>query len=370
MRIEALTFFRFLAALIVIIFHFGTSTDLAKTFSPFIISGSQMVTFFFVLSGFVLMISHYKKKDETLQNFYLSRIARIVPLYMLALFLTLYFEHDAKEHMLSLALSMGFLQSWFPPYAMNLNIPGWSLSAEAFFYLTFPLVLFIIKQSNIKIFSLILFSLLLYLFTQAILSNYMNHASYDQLPAIFHDTLYYSPLFHYCSFILGVTGGYIYVKKPHYFHKKTFLSFFIMSFSFFITYYLLQHPELLNETLNTTLAYKSSFYGLLFLLFILSITYSNNFIIKILSLRLFVILGESSYALYILQFPIYILYNEHISKYLNLEGSNNFYAYLFILIILSIATFYLFEKPANYFIKNKLPLYYRKITNKRTLSLH
>jgi len=371
MRIEALTFFRFLAATIVIIFHFGKSTDIAKSLNPFILSGSQMVTFFFVLSGFVLMISHYHKPTETLQKFYLSRVARIVPLYMIALFIMVYFEFGRENsNTMAMILSISFLQSWFPPYALSYNIPGWSLSVEAFFYLTFPFIIFVIKHSKIQIATLTIFSMLFYIFTQAILSHYMSHKLYDSWPSIFHDTVHYSPLFHYCSFILGVTGGYIYVQKKVYFNKKGFSSFLPMFFTLYLTYYFLQHPDFLTTLLGIPLAYKSSFYSFLFILLILSIAYSNNIITKILSFRLFVILGEISYAMYILQQPIYVTYNKYISDYLQLNTNNDFYTYFVLLLLISILAFYLIEKPANYFIKNKLPLYYRKITNKKILSLH
>ena len=48
MRIESLTFFRYVAALIVVIFHYGSATG----FSGTLVAGQQMVSFFFVLSGF------------------------------------------------------------------------------------------------------------------------------------------------------------------------------------------------------------------------------------------------------------------------------------------------------------------------------
>jgi peptidoglycan/LPS O-acetylase OafA/YrhL len=47
MRVEALTFFRFFAAMIVVIYHYGQNTKLAGMFYPFITSGPQMVTFFY-----------------------------------------------------------------------------------------------------------------------------------------------------------------------------------------------------------------------------------------------------------------------------------------------------------------------------------
>jgi peptidoglycan/LPS O-acetylase OafA/YrhL len=58
MRIEALTFFRFLAASTVVIFHFGIPTFGANNFT---VSGPKMVTFLFVLSGFVMGLAYLKK---------------------------------------------------------------------------------------------------------------------------------------------------------------------------------------------------------------------------------------------------------------------------------------------------------------------
>ncbi|MBT3880231.1 MAG: hypothetical protein HON76_21990 [Candidatus Scalindua sp.] len=60
MRVEILTFFRFIAAVIVVIFHFGRD---ATGFSGVLIAGPQMVTFFLVLSGFVMTLSYLNKKD-------------------------------------------------------------------------------------------------------------------------------------------------------------------------------------------------------------------------------------------------------------------------------------------------------------------
>ncbi len=70
----------------------------------------------------------------------------------------------------------------------------------------------------------------------------------------------------------------------------------------------------------------------------------------------FVLLGESSYSLYILQLPIYYIYTNIISIYIfrNLEISSDgyFYIFIFLLIALSIASFYAIEKPGKKIILN------------------
>lgn len=48
MKIEELTFFRFIAASVVVVFHFGRD---ATGFSGILVSGPQMVTFFLFCPG-------------------------------------------------------------------------------------------------------------------------------------------------------------------------------------------------------------------------------------------------------------------------------------------------------------------------------
>lgn len=365
MRVDALTFFRFLAAIIVVFFHFGRNTEIASLYKPLIISGPQMVTFFFSLSGFVLMISHYNKENETLKNYYISRIARIVPVYMLVLFIMVYFAYgNGNNNALSLLLSATFMQSWFPPYPLSLNNPGWSLSVEMFFYLTFPLIIFIIRKSQITPVTLSLGAIGFYVFTQAILSNLMTDKFYNGFPSASHDLIYYFPLSHYCSFLLGVAGGYIYLKKQKHFQQEGVFPLFILLLILSITYYFLQNPRILLDFSGIPLAYGSSFYSLLFILMILGIAYSKSFITKVLSLPVLVLLGESSYALYILQYPVHMAYSKYLSPHLSLSVDYNFYLYVLLLISVSVFVFYFFEKPGKKFILKLNMLFESKSSNK------
>jgi peptidoglycan/LPS O-acetylase OafA/YrhL len=365
MRVEALTFFRFLAAIIVVIFHYGKKTEIANLFHPFITSGPEMVTFFFTLSGFVLMISHYHKTDETLGDYYISRIARILPVYMLALLVMVYFNYGAgNNNAISLLLSALFIQSWFPPYPLSLNGPGWSLSVEAFFYITFPLIIFLIKQSQIKTLKLVLLSVGFYIFTQAVLSNLMTDKFYNGFPSASHDLIYYFPLSHYCSFLLGVTGGYVFIKNNKLFLKEGVFPLIIMILVLYITYFFIQNPRVIRDFAGIPLAYGSSFYSLLFISMILGIAHSKNYVTKFLSLPFFVLLGESSYAFYILQMPVYVAYDKYILVHLDLSVNNSFYLYMLILILISILVFRFIEKPGKILIFNLNNFFNEKLSNK------
>ena len=346
MRVEALTFFRFFAAVIVVIFHFGQNTDLAKLSGPFIVSGPQMVTFFFVLSGFVLTISH-QKGIESLRKYYISRAARIVPVYFLALAMMVYLSFGTGNNdIYALVLSLTFLQSWFTPYPLALNIAGWSLSVEMFFYLTFPLIIFIIRTSRISVTHFGVLCFIFYIFTQAMLSNLMTDKFYTGFPSASHDIIYYLPLSHYCSFLLGISGGYFYINQVASFHRKGPLPLMAMLLMLSLTYLSLQYPVFLVRFFGVPLAYGSSFYAILFLCTVLSIALSESFVTRLLSLRIFRILGESSFALYIFQIPAWNIYRYHLGVSDKLEINSVFYIYLFSLIVFSVVICYFVEKPA------------------------
>jgi peptidoglycan/LPS O-acetylase OafA/YrhL len=344
-RIESLTVIRFIAALIVVVFHYGENTEIVKHASPFIVSGPQMVSLFFVLSGFVMIVAHYDKSNETFTSYYMKRIARIVPVYVLAL-IPIYFFSQAKNKIPALLLSLTFVQSWFPPYPLALNSPAWSLSVEAFFYLTFPLALLGIRKGGISWKSMMALSFLLYCFTQAILSNLLGAEFYRGFPSPSHDLIHYFPLAHYCSFLLGISGGLLYLKRPDWFNRDGFLPFAMLISTAVLTYFALQKPNIISRIAGFPPAYESSFYSFLFLLLILSLAHSRNIVTKIMSTSFFVLLGESSYSLYILQKPVHYIYAKYISGHLAIGDPDvDFYVFIFLLVCAAIASYYSIEKP-------------------------
>jgi peptidoglycan/LPS O-acetylase OafA/YrhL len=103
MRIEALTFYRFLAAIMVVVHHFGNNL-VSRDFA------FQMVTFFFVLSGFVLTVAYYPKAEFSTKSYAINRIFRIAPVYLIALALAI----GSNSKATAIILNLTFLQSWFP----------------------------------------------------------------------------------------------------------------------------------------------------------------------------------------------------------------------------------------------------------------
>ena len=153
--LPVLTSLRFFAAAEVVAFHMSTSAG-GKAVADGLLKdlasgGFAAVTFFFVLSGFILSYAHAGRResdgcDVRAGTFWRLRFARIAPAYYLGLLLALPFvgyQLDGiaavgESRFVGPVLVILFLQAWWPRFAMLWNFPAWSLSVEWLFYASFP----------------------------------------------------------------------------------------------------------------------------------------------------------------------------------------------------------------------------------------
>jgi len=136
---------RFFAAVAVFLHH-ATAYQASPAWAGFITNaGDNGVSFFFILSGFVLAWS--ARDGDTVGRFYQRRAARILPLYWLAWVPGAAYAVVVDHAKIGdLVPSLFLVQSWFPDKDIHFgaNSVGWSLSTEMFFYFTFPLLLLLI----------------------------------------------------------------------------------------------------------------------------------------------------------------------------------------------------------------------------------
>lgn len=151
--LPALTSLRFLAAAYVAIYHYAP-IYFPKTHEPYVVPlGYTGVTFFFLLSGFILAYN-YRDADLTTPGrrglFYRARFARIYPTLLLALAIhvpwllnwaSLEPELLASLMRSGLVLAPLGIHAWLPGAACSLDCPSWSVSVEIFFYALFPFLL-------------------------------------------------------------------------------------------------------------------------------------------------------------------------------------------------------------------------------------
>ncbi|MFF7589594.1 acyltransferase family protein [Kitasatospora purpeofusca] len=138
-RLPSLTGLRFWAALLVVLYHLARKLGELPLLGPLSWYGRSGVTFFFVLSGFVLAWT-YEGSPVGARSFARRRFARIWPLHALTTALSL-----GANAALGLAVplaavlwSLPLLHAWAPGTVFGGNPASWSLGAEAWFYLLFP----------------------------------------------------------------------------------------------------------------------------------------------------------------------------------------------------------------------------------------
>ncbi len=149
-ELPALTSLRFVAAFWVVLFHvheIGLNRGGSAAYLDFAMLGYLGVSFFFVLSGFILVYV-YAGRVVAPRRFWQARFARIYPAYLFSLLVSLgglfyFWPVTRKQHLEVLTLTTYplLLEAWFPKLLLLWNPVGWSLSVEAFFYLLFPFVL-------------------------------------------------------------------------------------------------------------------------------------------------------------------------------------------------------------------------------------
>ena len=148
--LPALTSLRFFAAAMIFVFHQHSAgpADWIRAIQPGMYHG---VSFFFVLSGFVLTYA-YGGRDFSWRRFYLARVARLAPLHGFALLLLLAALPLAfargqnlgpSDSLVALTLKAAMLDAWAPVHGFvySWNSVSWSISVEMGFYAAFPLLL-------------------------------------------------------------------------------------------------------------------------------------------------------------------------------------------------------------------------------------
>ena len=110
--------------------------------------GSSGVSFFFILSGFVLTWS--ARRTDTARRFWRRRIARIYPVHLVtalaALAMAVFLEPSTRPAGRPLAADLLLIHTWNPAWWQTLDTVSWSLSCEAFFYFAFPALHFLLQR--------------------------------------------------------------------------------------------------------------------------------------------------------------------------------------------------------------------------------
>ena len=303
-KIDSLTSMRFIAAGFFILYHIrAMEIPLLK---PLTDLTPYMISFFFVLSGFVMTLVYYQPgKRFNYRDFWVARISRIYPIHLLSLALACVHYVDALGKIKPLEyLSAVFLfQAWIPEYALTFNFPAWTLAVEMFFYLLFPfLVLFASRQ---RLRRMIWISLGIWTINQ-IFRQVLIHAGFEVHTAF----IAYFPLLHLDAFILGLVGGLWLLSEGGKINinPTTNLLFMLASTGIIVSLVAVFNIGLRLGAIN-------GFFSPLFVVIILTLCFDKTIITDLLCQNWLVRLGESSYSLYIFHIPVLWIMGDILLKF-------------------------------------------------------
>ena len=270
------------------------------------------VSFFFMLSGFIIAYNYQKKFSEnkiTKRTFWVARIARIYPLHWLTLLIAVALGNyviasgtiDWCKHFLA---SLTLTNAYIPKdnYFFSFNSPSWSLCCEQLFYICFPFLIAFTKDYR-KLLSTFLIC--------AILSIV---------------GMYFTPM------ITSSQGSIIEIAS------------IALIFSFY--QYAADIPKENRY---------SCYYWIPIAFILISFSLQKGMVSRLLSNRLLVIGGEISYSFYLIHLFVLLSYAKwqkesdfHIDWYISIP-------LLFcVIILLSLLSYYYFEKPMNKLVKTLL----------------
>jgi peptidoglycan/LPS O-acetylase OafA/YrhL len=151
--IRPLTSLRFAAALWVLVYHFRDHLGLQFDRYGLVAEGYLGVDLFFILSGFILThvyLKQYQQGRFRYGSFLWARLARIYPVHLATLAATIglwwiairtgaAFDPVAFDPKV-LPWHLLLMHAWGTTPTVQWNFPSWSISAEWFAYVGFPLV--------------------------------------------------------------------------------------------------------------------------------------------------------------------------------------------------------------------------------------
>lgn len=293
-RYYVLDTYRFLAAFFVMIYHYDRWFELKLTsYSPLIDHFGHYVTFFFILSGFVIGVNYSDKINnfKSYFSFLKKRFARLYPLHLLTLLLIAGFGilairlgYDVRKpeyfDLRYIPQNLLMIHAWGTTPHRTFNGQSWSISAEWFLYIVFPALSYLcfkFRFSYIAIF-LLLYIIFLQLFFLSIGQGYWAYATYN-----------FSNFSAVPAFFIG-----IYMSTKIELFCKRYSYGFLPSYFFFILAIVFMHFY--------------SVFEIILALFSLSILFAaaaeKNGHTSFLQSRWLVALGDASYGIYMLHYGV------------------------------------------------------------------
>ena len=366
LNIPTLTPLRGIAALMVAIFHFDAvvANFVNPQQSMLIAKCFLMVDLFFIMSGFIMMHVYGDKfsaaiNKADLLKFIGARFARVYPLHFftlliwVALFYALNQPPSPITNPMAIPTHVLLLHSFGIHNIFTWNVPSWSISAEWWAYIIFPLlVLFLARFKNIAVIILSIFSLVAYIAIMYYLPRVNLFVPNLPAPHNLDVTYNYGYLRGFAGFIAGMIC-YLLFKQQQ---IIDFLRRDIISFTTIFITILLFHFGV-NDLMIIPI----------FMLLVINIAANQGALYKTFQFKPLQYLGEISYSIYLVHgFVMFYFAIPIIEKlgYVYKQGPGSLrlsfitglgYCTLYVLLVILLSTisFYTIEKPCRDWLNKK-----------------
>ena len=357
--LPALTGLRTLLALTILMFHF-TPPGLASTRHPWITLypvidiGYVFVSFFFLISGFILSYNYAGRPGGVRKaDFWMARFSRLYPVYLLAMLISLpmlileWHARSPGEFWMGAVATPLLLQGFFPHLATFWNTVSWTLSCEVVLYIAFP---FLLKLRwprapwKLSVMVLGFWALGLVPHTIYWLTNpdHLAQPVTRYSDGVWLDALKYTPCAYLCTFLAGLTLGRLHDAAKLTSRGRMLAGVTGFGLAWLAAYhiaprvpYILVHGGLLTPV---------------WALVILGLAGASP-LARIFSVRPLVAVGTSTYALYLLHFNVFqLLQWHHVADRLHVGKLDPWISYVFV-ILLAVAVRRWVEHPCQKLIQ-------------------
>lgn len=352
-EIFALTGLRFLAAFWVFLFHLQIRWPFKKpgALANFLDEGAIGMSIFFILSGYVLTYI-YGRGLFDIRTYYLNRVGRIYPIYLMAALLTVPWLWPLVSHVSTLpeivrallklsilvSTNITLTQAWFPQLFDYWNDGGsWSISAEAFFYLLFPVLIVLLGKLSRK--WLFVALIVFYMFSTF---PALSFAVFENRPSPGVPIFYAMPIFRLPEFLCGICICLVQTKFE--FEIRFPLVVFCLSLIIFIAFVCMMNPHLPIYTGYDFIAVPVVSVAIMIL------AQGLPFFGSLLGSTVFRWLGHISYCFYSFQALVLlsmISYHDEVVRIVPALSDNGYFAILGFVALLALAAFgyHMIEEP-------------------------
>ncbi len=340
-------------------FHFTPAVP--AFIRPVMDNAYTFVGFFFLISGFILAYNYADRPTLSLRRFYVARFSRVYPVYFLVLVLSIPFlfeewkAHTRGDFFAGLLLTPLCLQGWSPKLATFWNTVGWTLPAELMLYLAFPWILRFLKTRiypNATPARLVACVLALWAIgITPHVTYYLTNPDHLTEPATRYTYAYwlralkYTPPAYLCTFTAGMVLARLHSildLQPTRRGLTAALGLIALAVFFAVgptrIPYVLVHGALLLP---------------IFSLILIGLA-GPNFLASVFSIKPLVLLGETTFALYLLHFNAMLLIHYYkLPERLHVVRLDPWISFAFIMFLAWLVTFQ-YERPARNFTLARL----------------